>query len=906
MEACVMSHYRFSRYGIAVLGAFVTGILAMPAHAEEDPPTSAEELPPDESAASIERQEPSASPPSGHALGGFSFFPQVTFTTLYDTNIYGVNGSVPLDKADPRGPLIKETADTVGILSPSLAVRSTWDRHELNFNAGAELARYRDNGDEDYNDFWIDADGRYDINAVSNVFGGLGYTRTHEDRTSPEGAGGIEPVTYDSIDAHGGYARRIGQTVLRIGGTAQRLDYDSGINADGIVINHDDRDRDIYALGARLTYLRSPRVQPFVQASTETRRYRDSSDDLGYRRDSDGQRLAVGTTFDLGTGLSGEVYGGLLYQDYDDPRFSSVSAPDVGARLDWQVTSSTRLRGSIDRSLEETTYWQLEEGVPMVSPGYLYSRAEVMVEHRLTPRTTLSALASYGQVEYQEVDRTDDLIGAGVGIEHRLTRNLLLQFDYRHFQRDSDFRDPFNFQTSQAVFNGDLFDGNYQRDQFYLRLKALLYPMREQAVVAGTFSGLSDTRGSGLGGGFYGGAQAGVSGLATDTSGPRGEQGTDSATMVGKGWNTGLFAGWGLTTANNWYGGIEVEGTRSDADWDHGKNKPSSRTFSLDVNDSWGAGLRGGRVLANGTLLYGRLGVIRSESDIFYQANDARQNAADESDSQTGARFGVGIDVPAGRHLFWRMDYSITDYDAYDVVYNTLPDGVDRFETREGMFRLGLGWRFGGQDYAPVDPTEGDVGGFYAGAQVGHTLLTADLDAEHYDSGSGPYRLQASFGNDGVSAGMFAGYGWQWDRVYFGLELDVENSGADWAHERAPTGRVFSAEQKGGQALTARLGYQLDNGTLLYARLGKARGQFNYRYRKGEEPVNDINRDVSEIGTRVGLGAEVPLTSNTFVRLDYARTDYGDIRFETTHANTDSVRLDNEIDQFRLGVGFRF
>ncbi|WP_282097230.1 MULTISPECIES: outer membrane beta-barrel protein [Guyparkeria] len=839
-------------------------------------------------------------------MGGFLFFPQLTVTTLYDTNIYGVNGSVPVDKDDPRGPIEDETADTVGILSPSLAVRSDWDSHELNFNAGADLARYRDNSDENYDDFWLNADGRYDINTVSNVFGGLGYTRTHEDRTSPEGAAGIEPVTYDSLDAHGGYARRIGRTVLRLGGTAQRLDYDSGITVDGVPINHDDRDRDIYALGARLTYLHSPRVQPFVQASTETRRYRDSRDDLDYRRDSDGQRLAVGATFDSGSGVSGEVYGGLLYQDYDDPRFSSITTPDVGAQVNWQVTPFTRLRGAIDRSLEETTYWQIEDGVPVVSSGYLYSRAEASVEHRLTPRTTLSALASYGQVDYQEVDRTDDLISAGVGVEYRLTRNLLLQFDYRHFQRDSDFRAPFNEKQDQ--FNGDLFDGNYQRDQFYLRLKALLYPVREPAVVAGTFSGLADTRGSGLGGGFYAGAQAGVSGMATDTTGPRGEQGTDTATMVGNGWNTGLFAGWGLTTANHWYGGIEIEGARSGADWDHAKDKSTSRTFSLDMNDSWGASLRGGRVLANGALLYGQLGMVRSEFDTFYQANDAPQNAADESDDQTGTSYGVGVDVPAGKHLFWRMGYSITDYDGYDVVYNTTPDGVERFETREGLFRLGLGWRFGAQDYAPVDPTEGDIGGFYAGAQVGHTLLRSDLDAIHNDGGSNPgrSRLQASFGNDGVSTGVFTGYGWQWDRIYLGLELDVENSGAEWEHLREPTGRDFSVEQKGGQALSARLGYQLDNGTLLYARLGKARSQFNYRYRKGENPDNDINRDVSEIGTRIGLGAELPLTPNTFVRLDYNRTDYGDIRFATTHDNTDTVKVDNEIDQFRLGVGFRF
>lgn len=854
--------------------------------------------------------EDEAEASSGWAAGGFRFFPQVSVTALYDTNIYGVNGSVPVNKADPRGPIQDETADSIGILSPSLAVRSDWDRHELNFNAGADLARYRDSGDEDYNDFWLNTDGRYDIDEESNVFGGVGISRDHEDRTSPEGAVGVEPVQYDSLDAHAGYARRIGQTVLRLGGTAQRLNYKDGIDADGNVINNDDRDRDVYALGARLSFLRSPSVRPFVQASAETRRYRDERDDYGNQRDSDGYRAAAGVSFDYGAGLSGEVYGGVLYQDFEDPSFDSITRPDVGARINWQATPTTRVRASVDRSLEETTYWQFANGAPDFASSYLYSRAEVLAEHRLTPRTTLSATASFGQAAYQGVDRTDDLIGAGFGVEYKLTKNLRLQLDYRHYQRDSDYRDPFN--ENDGEYYGNLFDANYQRDQVYLRLKALLYPVRDTPVAAGTFSGLADARGTGFGGGLYAGAQAGISALSTATGGPRGSHGTDEGDMYGIGATGGLFAGWGLTTRNHWYAGLEIEGARSGADWDHDKNKPTSRTFSLDRNDSWGASLRGGRVLANGTLLYGRLGAVRTQFDTQYQANDAPLNAADQGDRVTGRRAGIGIDVPAGEHLFWRMDYSLTDYDDYQVVYDTGPDSVERFDTNEGLFRIGLGWRFGGQAYKPLDPTDGDVSGFYAGAQLGRNQLATEMDAQHRSQGMGPYPLSADFGDAGLDTGLFAGYGWQWDAIYLGVELSADTSGAEWRHARETPGgggRDFSMEKKGDQALAARLGYQLDNGTLLYARLGKARSQFNYRYVKGNNSANDINRDEMRIGNRYGVGAEVPVTPNTFLRFDYARTDYGSIDFVTGHgdgSNADEVKFSNDADQFRLGVGYRF
>ncbi|MFO7582266.1 outer membrane beta-barrel protein [Guyparkeria sp.] len=851
----------------------------------------------------IEDDGPSTGlPPSGLRAGGFRLFPSLGVTTLYDTNIFGVNGSLPTGVRMHE----EEISDTIGVLSPGIAVRSDWSRHELNVNAGADLARYRDNPDEDYNDFWLNADGRYDINAVSNVFGGLGVSRSHEDRTSPEGFQGEEPVRYDSLDAHAGYARRIGQTVVRVGGTAQRLDYDNGVGVDGDPINHDDRDRDIYALGARISYLRTPRIQPFVQVSAEERRYRNTPDDLGYERDSSGYRAAVGVTANLGDRLSGEVYGGALYQEFDDPRFSSVSEPDVGAQLAWQATPYTRVTGSIDRSLEETTYWQFEDGLPAVASSYLYSRAEVLAEHRLTPRTTLSAMVSYGQADYQEVDRADDLVGAGFGVEYKLTDNLLLQLDYRHFQRDSDYR----YVANDG--NVDLLAGNYQRDQVYLSLKALLYPVHDKLPAMGRFSRLHAERGNGIDGGLYAGAQLGMSGMAAATSGPRGSHGTDDGDMQGTGSTAGAFAGWGRTTRDHWYAGIELEGSRGGGDWSHAKNKSTSRTFSLDTNDSWGASLRGGRVLENGALLYARLGAVRTEFDTFYQANDAPAEAADQTDRQTGRRVGVGVDVPAGDHLFWRLDYSHTDYDAYDVPYGSGPEAVERFDNAEGLFRIGLGWRFGGQPYRPTDPTGGDVSGLYAGAQLGQMMLATDMDAQHRSQGQGPYDFSADFGDTGLDTGIFAGYGLQWDRIYLGVELSADSSSGEWRHERETPGgggRDFSLEKKGGQALAARLGYQLDNGTLLYARLGKARSQFNYRYAKGAQASNDINRDEIEIGDRYGLGAEVPLTPNTFVRFDYSRTDYGDIEFVTGHgdgANADEVRWENTSDQFRVGVGYRF
>lgn len=89
---------RLSRSIAVALG--VVSASSLTAHAQDTAPAQAK---PDAPAAENESNE---LPPSGLAAGGFRFFPQVTVTTLYDTNISGVNGSVPVDKLDdPRGPI---------------------------------------------------------------------------------------------------------------------------------------------------------------------------------------------------------------------------------------------------------------------------------------------------------------------------------------------------------------------------------------------------------------------------------------------------------------------------------------------------------------------------------------------------------------------------------------------------------------------------------------------------------------------------------------------------------------------------------------------------------------------------------------------------------------------------------
>lgn len=813
---------------------------------------------------------PEASAPDGYRWGSFLVRPELGLSLLYDSNIYATRSG--------------EVDDSITLLSPSVDLRSQWERHKLNLSAGATGARYHTTDTENYTDYWTDLEGRYDIGERTNVFGGLGYSRDHEDRSSPdETLVGDEPTTFTSQRAHGGVAHSWGALSARIGGTFESLDY-----RDVGPLNNDDRDRDLVGIGARVSYRLNPRYVVFGQAIRDQRRYDLALDDNGFNRDSDGYRAAVGFTGIFSNRLNGSAYIGHLSQSYDQTTFSDLSALDFNGRLTFRATPQTTLAAALERTLEETTLAD--------ASGYLYTAASVQAEHRISPRLRATAGLSAGRADYQGITREDDLYSAEAGLRYMLTPRIFLAASYRVMTRDTNLR--------EAVLNdANLQDtDDYARQQFFLTLGTLLYPVRDTglATLAGRDSlPLSpiDWRGFFVGGQFAHGS-AGFHG-----EGLRGGSGSDQGEYAESGAGAGLFAGYGLSF-ERWYLGIEAEADRTATDVYHRKDKTESRTLDIERGDSYGLALRGGYRLAGGELAYLRLGRVRSEFDTFYTLNDAPQNAVDKTFEQDGTRYGVGADIPAGRHLFLRLDYSHTDYD--DITADIVTD-VENLAPAESYFRLGLGWQFGGNEPPAVAIPAVAARGFYAGAALGHGALNSHVTGSHVDSGAGPFDFVGDFGHAAnFGGGVFAGWGELWNRWYLGLEATAEVSHGDWTHVRDPNGRNFSVEKKDGYGLGLRGGYQLRSGTLLYVRADRLRSRFTTEWSKGGNRDNDIDRDDRRHGNRFGVGADMPVTRALFMRMDYSVTDYDDYGFTTEHASPDSMAFANSETLFRLGLGARF
>ncbi|SIS67449.1 outer membrane beta-barrel protein [Neptunomonas antarctica] len=832
----------------------------------DETPAMASEEPQDDDAALQE-----------HRIGSFVAQPQLTLFLGHEDNIFAEHND--------------EKSDQIHGLAGSFSLDSDWQQHKLNASAGFESGRYNKYDTENYDDYWITTEGRYDINPQTNIFAGLGLSEEHEERGSLDDLFGDAPTTYTSLQAHAGVSHQWDNYSFRLGSTFEKLDFD---NVGGSALSNDDRDRDLVGLGGRLSYKVSPRFQPFLQVVIDKRDYDSELDDNGYSRDSDGYRFSLGAEGRLSNTVSGEAHIGYIRQDYDDSRFSNVDELDLGGNLKWQLSPYTQFNAYVKRTLEETTL--------AGASGNLLTTAGANIKHHISRNGVVTADVTVGSEEYQGTSRDSSIFDAGLSYRHYITNSIYLDTRYRIKGRDSSetrLGDSMGDSANQA--NIQDYDDYYSNEIFFT-LGALLYPVRDSSrpplsIVTPEFAAVRWSGG-------YLGAEYGYGAATSEVVGAR-DQGVDIGEYGDMGSSYDLFFGYGWRY-KQWYVGLEGEYGDSGTDINHSKSKDDAQTISVSKDTSYAGAARLGYVLPSGSLMYARLGRVSTEFDTVNKVNN-QATGYDDKNRQTGARYGVGVDIPANDHLFVRLDYSVTGYDSYNVDYldNTGSPTSAVYNNDEALFKVGLGWYFDKQ-YESAKKVKVDRDGIYAGVQVGHGSLGSATQGIHQDNG-----VTSSFQGDfaaisDLSLGGFVGYGATHNKWYFAVEAEADSSETDWTHVREPGGRDFSVEKKGSYGVGVRLGYVLDNGSLLYVRGGKVKTKFNTDWNKGSSLDNKVERDDNVWGSRLGVGAEVPVTDHVSMRFDYTHTNYGEYSFVTEHSQPDAMSFKNDETLFRLGVSVTF
>ena len=350
----------------------------------------------------------------GIAVGSFLLIPAISLTEYHDDNVYAAETNTH--------------PDYVTVISPTFNLNSQWSKHKLDINAGMDLLRYADLTNENVDDYWAGISGRYDFSAKQNVFGGVNYTRDHEDRASPDAVSGDTPTTFDDYLAHVGHAFVGGRHRTRVAYTVNKLDFQNVTGSSGIIDNSD-RDRTEQALGLRYLYKYTPVTALFVEAVVDKRAYDQTPDFAGNDRNSDGYRYSLGMEH-VGTTSVLRIFAGSLGRDYQSAVFENQSAFDFGLDYTWNFGAASKLVVHGGRAIEETTFDN--------SSGYLMTDASVRMQVGISPGKSLNLSAIKSTADYYGIDRTDDYTDYSLGYSQQLLANLLVSLDLRRSKRDSN------------------------------------------------------------------------------------------------------------------------------------------------------------------------------------------------------------------------------------------------------------------------------------------------------------------------------------------------------------------------------------------------------------------------------------------------------------------------------------
>lgn len=196
--------------------------------------------------------------------------------------------------------------------------------------------------------------------------------------------------------------------------------------------------------------------------------------------------------------------------------------------------------------------------------------------------------------------------------------------------------------------------------------------------------------------------------------------------------------------------------------------------------------------------------------------------------------------------------------------------------------------------------------GPYAGVNFGYESIKAKTDT----TGTGGlvgYSVKDEFGADGVTGGLFGGYGQTFGNIYLGGELEGSLNSTDYNYSDN-SDETIKSKQNENYAASVRLGFLPVTNTLLYSRLGVIEGRFstNAHLVDGATTV-DANRSKYLTGAQFGLGAETALQGNVHLRLDWTYDVYKDWKVSANIPGDGIAEtISPTANTFRVGLAYGF
>lgn len=353
----------------------------------------------------------------GIKLGSFDLFPKIVVKETYNDNIY-------LEKTG-------ESNDWITDIAPSLNLKSNWNRHALNFKAGANIGLYNDYDDNNYEDFNVSTDGRVDVSDALTVSGDLGFVRGHEDRGGDDVASDAKnPVETATTSAGLKVSYRPNRLGIEATADYDKFKFDDNQTIGGGTTYNGNRDRRVIEGGLKVSYELKKGYEAYLRGTLNDRSYDDALNGGNVDRDSDGYNVQAGIAIDLAQLVRADIAAGYMAQDYSSNALDDASGWSGDIDLRWFVTPITTVRGSLSREVTETTTTN--------SSAIIASNFGVGVDHEFLRNLRGSLDVKLATSDYEGVTREDDKWTYTAKVDYKLNRNFFAGASVEHVNRDSN------------------------------------------------------------------------------------------------------------------------------------------------------------------------------------------------------------------------------------------------------------------------------------------------------------------------------------------------------------------------------------------------------------------------------------------------------------------------------------
>ena len=233
---------------------------------------------------------------------------------------------------------------------------SDWSRHQLTVTGqGAWQKNIAGEGSTDpFAD--VQADLRLDVSHLTTAHLRAGYRIEREDASDPNAVANAttqSTVQQFSLGSSVEHDFGILRGSARIDGT--RYSYGDVDLDNGTVLSMKDRNRNVGVATARMGYVLSPALIPFIEASAGRGLYDERRDMSGYARSYTSWGGRAGLQVDFGEKLGGELALGYSRYAFDDDRLRDIGALTVDGLVNWSPQRGTNIATSLTTALEPST-----------------------------------------------------------------------------------------------------------------------------------------------------------------------------------------------------------------------------------------------------------------------------------------------------------------------------------------------------------------------------------------------------------------------------------------------------------------------------------------------------------------------------------------------------------------------